>query len=123
MRESQDLGRDTDRLCGVPELPQLPSQSAEHEPNVAPVPEQHDVWMLDPESPETPGDQRKRPMRIMTNRPPASLSRTVAVHIGNGDLSTKCFLRNLRILWRREDGLLQRDLRLLVKMKNSDRNE
>ena len=54
VRESQDPCRDTDRVFGEPELPQQSSQASEHEPNVAPVPEQPDVPMPDPDSPETP---------------------------------------------------------------------
>ena len=50
-------------------------------------------------------------MMTMTNRPHPSRSRTVADHIENGDLSTTCLRGNLMILWRHEDGLLQRDLR------------
>ena len=56
VRESQDTGRDTDRVFGEPELPQQSSKTSEHEPNVAPVSEQPDVSMPDPESPETPDD-------------------------------------------------------------------
>ena len=52
VRESQDPGRDMDRVFGEPELPQQSSQTSEHEPNVAPVPEQPDVSMPGPESPE-----------------------------------------------------------------------
>ena len=38
VRESQDRGQDTDHVIGEPELPQQPSQSSVHEPNVhAPV--------------------------------------------------------------------------------------
>ena len=101
-----------------PELPIRPSQSSEHEPNVAPVPEQPDVSMTDPDSPETPGDSSdnaEKLMMVMTSRHQPSLSRTVSVHIGTGELSTKFLLQNLMILCRREDGLLQRDLRQLLK--------
>ena len=53
VRESQDPSRDTDRVLGELELPQQPSPSSE--PNVELVPEQPDVSMPDPESPETLG--------------------------------------------------------------------
>ena len=39
----------------------------------------------------------QRTMMVMRTQP--NLSCTVAVHIGNGDLSTKCLVRNLTILW------------------------
>ena len=44
-------------------------------------------------------------------------------HIGNGDLSSKCVLRNLVIKWRREDELLQRDLEQMPRRKNAYRNK
>ena len=53
VHESQNRGRDTDRVFGEPELSQQPFPSSEHEPNVTPVPEQPDVSMPDPELPET----------------------------------------------------------------------
>ena len=49
--------QDTDHMIGKPELPQQPSQSSEHVPNVdALVPEQQpDVSMPDPDCSETLG--------------------------------------------------------------------
>ena len=56
MRESQDPGRYTDHVVGEHELPQQPTQSSEHEPSVAPLPEEPDVFVPDPDFRETPGD-------------------------------------------------------------------
>ena len=56
VRESQNPGRDTGRVFGETELPQQSSQTSEHKPSVAPVPELSDVSMPDPESPESPGE-------------------------------------------------------------------
>ena len=57
LRGSQGPCQDTDHVIGELALPQQPSQSSEHGPNVdAPVPEQQpDVSMPDPYFLETPG--------------------------------------------------------------------
>ena len=74
----------------------VPFQTSGQENNVAPV-SQPDVSMPASGPPETPATLLKRPMMIV--RTLLNLSRTAAVHIGNGDQSTKCLLRNLVILW------------------------
>ena len=57
VRESQNHGQDTDQVIDEQELPQPPSQSSEHGPNVdAHVPEQPDVSMPDPDFSGTTGD-------------------------------------------------------------------
>ena len=57
VRESQDPGQDTSHVIGEPVLPQQPSRSSEHGPNVgAVVPEQPDVSMPAPDFFGTPGD-------------------------------------------------------------------
>ena len=43
-------------MIGELDMHQQPSQSSKHEPNVAPVPEQPDVSMPDPDFLETPVD-------------------------------------------------------------------
>ena len=43
-------------MSDEPELPEQPSQTSGQENDVAPVPEQPDVSMPDPGTPETPGD-------------------------------------------------------------------
>ena len=113
MRVSQDPSRDTDHVIDETELP----QSSGQEPNVAPVPEQPYVRCLILNLQKHLANLLKRPMVIMTNRHQPSPSRTQASHIGNGDQRTKCLLRNLMILWRREDELLQRDLRQLLRAR------
>ena len=87
MRESQDPGRNVDHVSDESELPQQPSQTSGQENNVAPV-SQPDVLMLDPGSPET----LDKSAETSDDDPLLNLSRTAAVHTGNGDQSTKCLL-------------------------------
>ena len=84
-----------DQVTDQPELPQQPFQTTGQDNNVAPL-SQPDVSMPDPGPPETPATLLERPMMIV--RTLLNLSRTAAVHTGNGDRSTTCQLRNLVIL-------------------------
>ena len=123
VRESQDPGRDTDRVFGEPELPQQPSQSSNmnqmsHLCRNSPM-SRCLIWNLQKHLAILP----KRPMMMMTDRLQPSLCCIAAVPTGNGDLSSKCLLRNLVIWWRREDELLQRDLRQLLRRENPERND
>ena len=101
VRESQDPCRDTDHVIGDPE-------------NVAHVPEQFDVSMLDPDFPGDPVDNVETFDNDHDEHTPAE-----PVLHSSSSMSTKCLQQNLMILCPHEDGLLHRDFRQLLRRKNS----
>ena len=92
----------TDHVIGESELPQPPSQSS-HLCQSSPM--SRCLILIFQKHLATLVTMLKRSMMI-SHQP--SLSRTIAVHIWNGGLSTKCLLRNLVIRCRHEDELLQK---------------